>query len=352
MNIVWFGLGLIVLVIIHEAGHMVVAKWCGMRVERFSVFMGRPIVSWTRGETQYGVGWLPIGGYVKISGMLRGEEIPPEHEHRAYYNAPVWKRIATILAGPAVNIVLAAILFVVVFWLPGGPVKITDRVGAVTADSPALTAGLQEGDRLLSVNGVGEDDLNAARRELQARPGQTVTVRIDRDGAILTERVRLATVTTSGGDKIGQLGITFTGDPYGFSGGLSEGLQFTWTVVEANVSAIGQLFTSSEAREQVNSIVGVGAVYNEVAGDGLVVIIRFFALVSLALGIFNLFPLLPLDGGHIVMAVLEKLRGKPVSREIYERASFIGFALLLVLTVFIVNNDISKIRGDGFGINP
>jgi regulator of sigma E protease len=351
VNIFWFAIGLIVLVIIHEAGHMVVAKWCGMRVERFSVFMGRPLVSWTRGETQYAVGWLPIGGYVKISGMLRGEEIPPEHEHRAYYNAPVWKRIATILAGPAVNIVLAAILFVIVFWLPGGPVQITDRVDTVAADSPALTAGLQPGDRLVSVNGVGEGDLDAARRELQANPGETVTVRLERDGAIVTERVPLARVETSQGD-IGQLGITFQGESYGFAGGLREGTKFTWYVIEANVSAIGQLATSSEARDQVNSIVGVGAVYNEVAEDGLVVIIRFFALVSLALGIFNLFPLLPLDGGHIVMAVLEKIRRRPVSREVYERASFIGFAVLLVLTVFIVNNDISKIRGDGFGLDP
>lgn len=351
MNILWFAVGLIVLVIIHEAGHMVVAKWCGMRVERFSVFMGRPLLSWTRGETQYAVGWLPIGGYVKISGMLRGEEIPPEVEHRAYYNAPVWKRIATILAGPAVNIALAAILFIVVFWLPGGPVQITDRVDTVADDSPALAAGLQPGDRLIAVNGVGEGDLTAAREELQANPGGTVTVRLDRDGRIIDERVTLATVQTSQGE-IGQLGITFDGEPFGLVGGVREGLSFTWFVVDANVSAIGQLVTSSEAREQVNSIVGVGAVYNEVADDGLVVVVRFFALVSLALGIFNLFPLLPLDGGHIVMAVLEKLRRRPVSREIYERASFIGFALLLVLTVFIVNNDISKIRGDGFGIDP
>jgi regulator of sigma E protease len=351
VNILWFAVGLIVLVIIHEAGHMVVARWCGMRVERFSVFMGRPLASWTRGETEYAVGWLPIGGYVKISGMLRGEDIPPEVEHRAYYNAPVWKRIATILAGPAVNIVLAAILFVVVFWLPGGPVQITDRVDTVAAGSPALSAGLQPGDRLISVNGAGRGDLGAVRRELQSRPGEVVTVRLERDGRIVDERVRLARVETPQGD-IGQLGITFDGEPYGLVGGVREGLAFTWYVVEANVEAIGRLFTSEEARDQVNSIVGVGAVYNEVADDGLVVVIRFFALVSLALGIFNLFPLLPLDGGHIVMAVAEKLRRRPVSADFYTRASFIGFALLLVLTVFIVNNDISKIRGDGFGIDP
>jgi regulator of sigma E protease len=350
VNILWFAVGLIVLVIIHEAGHMVVARWCGMRVERFSVFMGRPLISWTRGETQYGVGWLPVGGYVKITGMLRGEDVPPEIEHRAYYNAPVWKRIATILAGPAVNIALAVVLFVVSFWLPGAQ-KPTDRVDVVTAGSPALAAGLQPGDRLVSVNGVGEGDLGAARTELQGNPGQLVTVRVERGGRIIDERVRLDSVETSDGE-IGRLGITFDTEPFGFVGGLREGTTFTWEVVEANVSAIGQLFTSQEAREQVNSIVGVGAVYNEVADDGWVVVIRFFALVSLALGIFNLFPLLPLDGGHIVMALLEKVRGRPVSEDFYTRASFVGFALLLVLTVFIVNNDIGKIRGDGFGIEP
>ncbi len=348
MNILWFAVGLIVLVIIHEAGHMVVARWCGMRVERFSVFMGRPLISWTRGETEYGVGWLPIGGYVKISGMLRSEEIPPEVEPRAYYNAPVWKRIATILAGPAVNIILAVVLFVISFWMPGA--QTVNRVDQITPDSPAIAAGLQPGDRLVSVNGVGDGDLSAARRELQSHPGEVVTVQIDRDGRIIDEQVRLQRVELEDGGAIGRLGITFDTAPYGFVDGLREGTAFSWEVVEANVSAIGQLFTSQEAREQVNSIVGVGAVYNEVADDGWITVIRFFALVSLALGIFNLLPLLPLDGGHIVMALIEKIRGKPVNEDFYTRASFIGFALLVVLTIFIVNNDISKIRGDGFGI--
>ncbi|MGD9572698.1 MAG: RIP metalloprotease [Thermoleophilia bacterium] len=348
MNIFWFVVGLVVLVIIHEAGHMVVARWCGMRVERFSVFMGRPLVSWTRGETEYGVGWLPIGGYVKITGMLRNEEVPPEVEPRAYYNAPVWKRIATILAGPGINIILAVVLFVVSFWLPGA--QTLNRVDVVSPDSPALAAGLQQGDRLVSVNGIGEGDLDAARRELQSHPGGVVTVQIDRDGRIIDQQVRLQRVETEDG-PIGLLGIQFDTAPYGFVDGLREGTAFSWEVVEANISAIGQLVTSEEARDQVNSVVGVGAVYNQVADDGWIIIVRFFALVSLALGIFNLFPLLPLDGGHIVMALIEKLRGgRPVSPDFYMRASFAGFAVLLLLTAVIMTNDFTKLFGDGFDL--
>ncbi len=128
LNILWFVLILMFLVLVHEAGHMVVAKWCGMRVERFSIFFGKPLWSFRRGETEYGIGWLPLGGYVKISGMTRGEEMPPEVEPRAYYNMPAWRKIATIFAGPAVNIVLAIVIFAAIFWI-GIPTGARHRLG-------------------------------------------------------------------------------------------------------------------------------------------------------------------------------------------------------------------------------
>ena len=129
LNILWFVLILMTLVLLHEAGHMVVAKWCGMRVERFSIFFGRPLWSFRRGETEYGIGWLPLGGYVKITGMTQGEEIPPEVEPRAYSNMPVWKRVVTILAGPAVNILLAVVIFAAIFWIGIPTVRATTAVG-------------------------------------------------------------------------------------------------------------------------------------------------------------------------------------------------------------------------------
>jgi len=122
-------------------------------------------------------------------------------------------------------------------------------------------------------------------------------------------------------------------------------------VIRANVEVIGDMFTSQQAREQLNSVVGVGAVFNEVADDGWVVLLRFVAVVSLALGVFNLLPLLPLDGGHIVFALIEKVKRSPVSATTYERASMVGFVLIMLVFVFALQNDIGRLTGEGFRIS-
>ncbi len=121
--------------------------------------------------------------------------------------------------------------------------------------------------------------------------------------------------------------------------------------MEANVEVFGDVFTSQEAREQVSSVVGVGAVFNEVSDDGLITLLRFVGVISLALGIFNLLPILPLDGGHILFALIEKAKGSALSRTTYERASFIGFALVMVVFVFALQNDIGRITGEGFQLD-
>jgi regulator of sigma E protease len=355
LNILWFALILMFLVLVHEAGHMVVAKWCGMRVERFSIFFGRPLWSFRRGETEYGVGWLPLGGYVKISGMTRGEEIPPEVEPRAYYNMPVWKRIATILAGPAVNIALAIVIFAAIFWI-GVPVG-HPTVDAVTPGSAAARAGLEPNDRFIAVDGVSvEEDYPRMREELSSgTPGQRVVLTMERDGRIIRVPAELQELNDADGRRTG-LGFTPRIDQgptrsYGSVDGLVKGWDFTYFVMKANVEVIGDVFTSEEARQQVSSVVGVGAVFNEVAGDGLITLLRFVGVVSLALGLFNLLPILPLDGGHILFALIEKAKGSPVSRTTYERASFIGLALVMVVFVFALQNDIGRITGEGFRLD-
>jgi regulator of sigma E protease len=364
MNILWFVLILMGLVLVHEAGHMVVAKWCGMRVERFSIFFGRPVASFRRGETEYAIGWLPLGGYVKITGMTLAEEVDPEVEPRAYRNAPVWKRIATIIAGPAVNIVLAILMFAAIFWIGVPTGELSTRVGSVAPESAAQVAGLQPGDSLVAVDGVRADgDPEAVRDALRAgEPGETVTLTVARDGRTITVPATLDVLRDPAGRvqtdpdtgrAIPGLGFTFAiaeGPTvrYGPIAGLQQGWDWAWFVLRANVEVIGEMFTSAEAREQVNSVVGVGAVFNEVSDQGWVVLLRFIAVVSLALGVFNLLPVLPLDGGHIVFALLEKLKGSPVSPTAYERASIVGFALIMVVFVFALQNDIGRIMGDGF----
>jgi regulator of sigma E protease len=357
LNILWFALILMFLVLVHEAGHMVVAKWCGMRVERFSIFFGKPVWSFRRGETEYGIGWLPLGGYVKISGMTRGEEMPPEVEPRAYYNMPAWRKIATIIAGPAVNIVLAIVIFAAIFWIGIPTGRVTDSVGAVTPGQAAAAAGIQPGDRFVAIDDVRVNgDPERLRQELlSGEPGDDVLLTLERDGQTIRRTAELQELDDAAGRRTG-LGFSFetVAGPtqrYGAVAGLQEGLDFTWFVVEANVEVFGDVFTSQEAREQVSSVVGVGAVFNEVSDDGLITLLRFVGVISLALGIFNLLPILPLDGGHILFALIEKAKGSALSRTTYERASFIGFALVMVVFVFALQNDIGRITGEGFQLD-
>jgi regulator of sigma E protease len=352
MSLAWhllqFVLILMFLVLVHEAGHMVVAKWCGMRVERFSIFFGRPLASFTRGETEYAIGWLPLGGYVKITGMTRDEEIPPEVVPRAYYAAATWKKIATIAAGPGVNILLAIIAFTVMFWV-GIPTATTgERVAAIGADTPAQTIGLQAGDRIVAVDGQRADDPEALRELISARPGETVEVTWVRDGRTITRTATLGSETVDG-REVGRLGFTFEAVPgptrrLGPWDGVREGLDATWFVVTESSRQLARTFTDEQAREQIQSVVGVGAVYNEIADEGLSTVLRFMAVLSLALAIFNLIPMPPLDGGHILFAIIEKLKGSPIPRAVYERASLVGMALMLLLFVFVLQNDIININ--------
>jgi regulator of sigma E protease len=338
-----------------------------MRVERFSIFFGRPLASFTRGETEYAIGWLPLGGYVKISGMTVGEDVPSEVAHRAYFAQPAWKKIATILAGPAVNILLAIVIFAAIFWVGVPTYNLTTDVGSVNSNSAAAAAGLQAGDRILAVDGTRVNgDPEKVRAALQhGAVGQPVRLTLARDGRTVQTTAKLQELkgTTGGTLKDPETGRPLTGLGFTFgvvqgptvrSGpleGVADGWDFAWYIMKTNVQVIGDAFTSSEARSQINSVVGVGAVFNQVADDGMTTVLRFIGVISLALGIFNLIPILPLDGGHIVFAIAEKVKGSAFSAVTYGRASFVGLALVMLVFVIALQNDIGRITGEGFQIN-
>lgn len=374
MSLAWHLLQFVVilmfLVLVHEAGHMLVAKWCGMRVERFSVFFGRPLWSFQRGETEYGIGWLPLGGYVKITGMAREElverefdvngrviretPVAPEIAARAYCNSTTPRKVATILAGPMANVVVAIIAFAISFWA-GTPVfDRTNVLDAVTPGSPAAAANLQPGDRIVAINSVAATatDLTAASKELERNVGKSVTVSFVRDGV---ER----TVTTQPlqpdrtDPTIGRIGVLFDRirvgtDRLGPVDGFVEAFSFTGFLTKEQLVALGQIFTDKQVREQVQGPIGIGATYNDFAGEGIGTILRFAGIISLILAIMNLIPLLPLDGGHIVFALAERIRGRHLSMATYQRASIVGIGLVLILAVYAFNNDISHLTGSGY----
>jgi regulator of sigma E protease len=339
---------LIFLVLVHEAGHMVVAKWCGMRVERFSIFFGRSLARFQRGETEYRVGWIPVGGYVKISGMSRDEEIPDALVPRAYYSATMWRKIATIAAGPAVNILVAIACFTVMYWvgIPNGGAP-TTRLAQIEVSSPAGVAGMRPGDTLVAVNGQSSTNPDAFRKVLTSHPNGLVTVTYAHSGADITRTVRLKSVKASGAacdpatqtGCIGHLGVGFgyATERAGPLAGVSKGTQYTWWVVHETGTRIFQTPT------QVQSVVGVGAVYTEVASRGLATVLAFTGVLSLALALFNLIPMPPLDGGHILFAVIERIRGRSLPAAAYERAAVIGIALMVVLFFVVVQKDVLNI---------
>lgn len=346
--------GFAALVILHEAGHFAAAKAVGMKVEKFYLFFPPKLVSVTRGETEYGIGAIPAGGFVKITGMNPDEEIPPEDAHRAYYAAPVWKRIVVIAAGPLVNVVIAfAILFVLALTV-GQP---SNEVEEVQSGTPAAGI-LQPGDEIVAVDGV-RGDFEALREQIAthecageptegcaALPPADVTIL--RDGQELTESIL---PRYSGEGQRPLLGYI----PGSESADVGPGLaversgDFMWEVTTATVGVIVRIF-DAEQREQISSVVGSYEVTRQAIEFDARRALTLLAIISLSLAIINLFPFLPLDGGHIFWSLVEKVRGRPVAFSVMERASVVGFVLVLMLFAVGLSNDIGRLTGEGFGV--
>ncbi|HWK27035.1 MAG TPA: M50 family metallopeptidase [Solirubrobacter sp.] len=346
-------LGFAALVILHELGHFTAAKAVGMRVERFSLFFPPLIARHKRGETEYAIGAIPLGGYVKITGMNPAEEIPPEHAHRAYYRQPVWKRVVVIAAGPAVNIVLAFAILAGVYLASGtaGPPPV---IGTVEPGTPAAHAGLKSGDAVIAVDGKKPkgDTLLAQLDEISpaiaAHKGTPVTLTVKRDGRELT--VTGKTFYDAANKKY-RFGFSYdpggTNQPAGPVRAAGLAVDQMWTVTSKTVSTIARVFQPAQ-RKQIGSVVGG---YNETrkafaldAETALVIL----AFISLSLGVINLFPFLPLDGGHIFWALAEKVRGRAIPFSVMERAGFVGFALVIALFVIGFTNDLDRIANGGY----
>ncbi len=356
MNWLLIFLGFAALIILHEAGHFFAAKATGMRVEKFFLFFGPRIWSVKRGETEYGVAAIPLGGYVKITGMNPEEEIPPEIADRAYYRQPVWKRIVVVAAGPAVNIVLAFAILFAVYWVNGSQ-EIAQKVGTVMPDTPAAQT-LQPGDRVLAVDGETYAGLSTERRlerfgeavashecagkQVDGCTAATpVALRIERDGKPQTILIKPEYNAEA---KRALIGFRYGSSPVEVGAGeaADQAITAVWKVTSGTFETFSRLF-ESEQREKLSGIVGVSDVANQTLDESAEKSLLLLALVSLSLGLINLLPILPLDGGHIFWSLVEKLRGRPVSLRVMEKASMIGFALVMLLFVLGLSNDLGRL---------
>lgn len=363
MSWFWVFVGFCLLIILHEAGHFFAAKATGMRVERFFLFFGPTIWSFKRGETEYGVKSIPIGGYVKITGMNPEEDVPPEVAHRSYHRQKVWKRIVVVAAGPAVNIVLAFAILFGVYWV-NGQQQVDQTVAEVRQGSPAAKV-LEPGDEIVAIDGHRFAGLSAEERlvrfgklvgshkcegeQVDGCAAMTpVELQVRRDGQLETISVRPRYDEEA---KRALVGFAYGTEQIDIGPGTAakEAGDAIWEVATGTVHVFTHLF-ESEQREQVSGLVGISDVGHQVIEKGLERALLLLAFVSLSLGLVNLLPILPLDGGHIFWAVVEKLRGRPVSLRVMERATMIGVALVLMLFFLGLSNDIGRITGEGFEV--
>lgn len=394
LGIVLFALGIMVSIVLHEYGHMRVAQWSGMKVRRFFVGFGPTLWSVRRGGIEYGLKAVPLGGFCDIAGMTAYDELAPEDEPRAMWRQAWWKRVAVLLAGPAMNIVLAIVLFytVAVGWgLVNRDVQPipTDRVAAVVGDTcagadrcgvgvgPAGEAGILAGDRITSVDGLPVGSWSDLSEVVSARPGQTVPVTLDRAGETVTTTASLTSSSVAGQER-GALGVRLSEDgippeilddpayqtvnTYDALGAVPATFVFTGEMIEATIEGLisfpskipavaASIFGAERADDSPVSVVGASHIGGQAAEQGAWwLFLLFLAGLNLFLGAFNLVPLTPFDGGHIAVVFYEKIRdalrrlrglapGGPADYEKLAPITIGVFVLLMGVSAIVITAD-------------
>ncbi len=332
------------LIVLHEAGHMWAARLLGMRVERFSVGFGPVIWSTVRGGTEYAVSALPLGGYVKIAGMTASEEISAD-DQTAYCNKPAWRRVLVLAAGPGANYVVAVLLAVGLLASVGLPAPDgSSRVGELTPGMPGALAGLQVGDRIVSVDGKPVADWYALVAELQHHPGQEIELAIERGEPARRQLLKLTPKDDGGTGRVGFRPFTVS-RRLGPAAAVVEGFSATNARAWDNLVGLAQVVK----REQKAELAGPLGIGQELVRGARLGLDRFLTIVwnvSIALALLNLLPLPALDGGRLVFIGIEVVTRHRVSERIEGIVHGIGFAALILMLVGVtIFGDIARMLG-------
>jgi regulator of sigma E protease len=347
-------------VFFHELGHFLVARWCGVKILAFSIGFGPELVGfYDRHGTRWKIALIPLGGYVKFFGDEGAASTPDsdrlaqmgeQEREESFFYQKVWKRAAIVVAGPVANFILAIVIFAGIFMLYGMQ-TMSARVDDVQPDSPAATAGFEPGDMVLAINGQKIDSFADMQRLVSESAGETLNVTIERNGAqlVLKATPELHEEKDIFGNvrRIGLLGIRRSpgpGDvkyqPVSPPQAVWLGVQETWFVVDKTLTYIGRVIIGREAANQLGGPIRIAQMSGQVASISFAALVHLAAVLSVSIGLLNLFPIPLLDGGHLLFYSIEAMRGRPLSEKAQEVGFRIGFAIVIMLMIFATFNDI------------
>ncbi len=346
------------LVFVHELGHFIAAKRSGIRVDKFSLGFPPNLFSKKIGDTEYCIGAIPLGGYVRMKGDIpdfADDKTLPTGEPDEFMSAPVWKRAIIITAGPIMNFVAALLLFIIMFWAWGNPVPKSDstEIGSVGPDTPAFQAGLKEGDVILSVDGNSVSGFEEMATYIKARPDRDILFeyrRGDENLQATLHTLRLEYVDTLGVTRVeGRIGVdpVFDFHSTNLLQALKDGGTATVFITVVTVEFIWKLISRQESVKNLGGPIMIADQAGKAMRRGLPYLVNLAAFLSINLGILNILPVPVLDGGHLVFLGIEGIRRRPIP---FKKRLFwqqIGMGLLFLLIIFVTYNDIIRVFTNG-----
>ena len=355
---------LTIIVFFHELGHFLVARWCGIKVLVFSIGFGPELVGFNdRHGTRWKISTIPLGGYVKFFGDENAASMPdanaiaamnPDERKVSFFHKSVGARAAVVAAGPIANFLLAIAIFATIFAIYGKQ-ETAARVDQVTPDTAASVAGFQPGDLVLSINGRTIESFRDMQEIVSLSADEPLEFVVERGGNTvkLHATPRLTEEKDIFGNvyRIGRLGITQTNAPsdikthkFGPIAAIGEAGKQTWFVIDQTFRYLGKLIVGRASTQDLGGPVRIAQMSGQAASLGFTFLMNFAALISVSIGLLNLFPIPLLDGGHLLFYAIEALRGRPVSERVQEVGFRIGFAIIVMLMIFTVWNDVSHLR--------
>ncbi len=348
-----------VIVFIHEFGHYLAARLCGVKIDAFSIGFGKELFGWTdRSGTRWKVSLAPLGGYVQMHGDAteastpdaeKLEEMPEAERKISFHYKKLWQKAIIVAAGPFANFLLAIVIFSSLIYTNG--LSTTEPViGEVMAESAAEAAGLQPNDRILTINRKKVASFNDISTKIATNLGEPIDITLLRDGE--TEKVTLTPRMEDFEDALGNkgkrplIGIStkkITSQDVNLFEAIGESIKRTYNMIEMSLAYLGQIITGDRSAKELKGPLGIAELSGKAASKDFSTIIWFMALLSVNLGFVNILPIPPLDGGHLLFYALEGAQGRPVAEKFQEWGYKVGFAFIAGLMLFTIYNDIVQL---------